>query len=361
MLLTDQNPHNRSIMASVLGIPNAGKSTLINYLIGMDLSIVTNREQTTRNRFHCVFTVDHTEIILVDTPGLHISNKEINRRMNEQAVEGTFGSDINLLLIDLTRKIAPQFETLAKSFAEHDLSRSWVIFTKCDRVKNYETLPLDNVIEKAKEVIPGIEKYFILSGQEGENVHLLTGALCDEAAPGPHRYQEGKISNKNERFFATEYVRQQTFELIKDEVPYEIAVVLEEFSELFTPVDKASFNYETDVKGKDGKVDFEDKDLQRKLKKAFYDDDKTIERKAVISCSILVNRPSQRAIVVGSKGSMIKEIGTRARKKIEEMTDAKVHLNLHVKVSPRWFKNNFVLEEIGLPRAKDSARVWRKK
>ena len=122
----------------------------------------------------------------------------------------------------------------------------------------------------------------------------------------------------------TEYIREQAFELLKDEVPYEVAVVIDEYKE---------------VKGKTDPESFE----------------------SHISASILVNRPSQRAIVIGSSGSMIKEIGIRSRKKIEVMTGGPVHLNLHVKVSPKWFKNNFVLEEIGLPRAHDSARVWRKK
>ena len=107
-------------------------------------------------------------------------------------------------------------------------------------------------------------------------------------------------------------------------MPYEVAVVIDEYKE---------------VKAKENPETFE----------------------SHISASILVNRPSQRAIVIGSSGSMIKEIGIRSRKKIEVMTGGPVHLNLHVKVSPKWFKNNFVLEEIGLPRAHDSARVWRKK
>ena len=104
MLLTNQHPHNKSVMVSVLGAPNVGKSSMINYLLGLDLSVVTKRPQTTRNKFHCVFTVDHTEIVLVDTPGLHKSSMEFNKRLNEQAREGSEGVDINLLLIDLTRE-----------------------------------------------------------------------------------------------------------------------------------------------------------------------------------------------------------------------------------------------------------------
>ena len=324
MLLENQHPENKSIVVSVLGAPNVGKSSLINYLLGMDLSIVTNKPQTTRNRFNCIFTVDRTEIILVDTPGLHRSSQELNKRINEQALEGTEGSDLNLLLVELTMPIMKQFAEYKENLGDFNLGKTWVVFTKSDRVENAEDLPLSEAIEKAKELIPTISKHFIISTKTGDNVHELTGALCDAAEFGPHLYPGGEVSNKNQRFFATEYIREQAFNLLKDEIPYEVAVVIDEYKDI--------------------------RDKEDKEKSASH-----------ISASILVNRPSQRAIVVGSKGSMIKEIGMRSRKKISAMTGGDVHLNLHVKVTPKWFKNNFVLEELGLPRAKNSARVWRKK
>ncbi|MEC7278027.1 MAG: GTPase Era [Bdellovibrionota bacterium] len=321
MLLTDQHPHNKSIMVSVLGAPNVGKSSMINYLMGMDLTVVTKKPQTTRNKFHCVFTVDRTEIVLVDTPGVHKSNMEFNKRLNEQAKEGTEGADINLLLIDLSREILPQVKDFIE-LMDMELGRTWVIFSKADRIEDATKLPLAEVFAKIQEVIPAADKFFVVSSKTGDNMHELTGAICDAALPGPHLYLDGSVSNKNERFFACEYIREQAFQLLKDEIPYEVAVLIDEF-----------------------------KDVSKK------DED----RQSHISASILVNRPSQRGIVVGSKGAMIKEIGTRSRHKIEAMTGGKVHLNLHVKVSPKWFKNNFVLEEIGLPRAVNSARVWRNK
>ncbi len=322
MLLTHQHPHNKSIVCSVLGVPNAGKSSLVNYFLGTDLSIVTPKPQTTRNKFHCVFQIDHTEVVLVDTPGIHASNKEFNKRLNQQAKEGMEGADLNLLLIDLTKKLSDQFLTFAKSVKEKELARTWVVFTKADLIPGPDELPLSMVMDKAKEILPCLEKYFVISNKTGHNVHLLTGEICDAALPGPHLYTGGEISNKNQRFFVTEYVREQVFHLLRDEIPYEVAVTIDEYTE------KKSEQF--------GMVSH-------------------------ISATILVNKPSQRGIVVGSKGSMIKEIGTRARAKIEAMTGGKVNLNLHVKVSPNWFKNNMVLEEVGLHRAVDSARVWRKR
>lgn len=109
MLIENQHPHNKSIMVAVLGAPNVGKSSLINTFLGTDLSVVTNKPQTTRNKFHCVLTIDRTEIVMVDTPGLHKSSQEFNKRLNEQAREGTEGADLNLLLIDISREILGQF------------------------------------------------------------------------------------------------------------------------------------------------------------------------------------------------------------------------------------------------------------
>jgi GTP-binding protein Era len=322
MLLEDQHPHNKAIMIAVLGKPNVGKSSFINHLLGFDLSIVSSKPQTTRNNFHCAFTIDRTEVVLVDTPGVHSHNQELNKRMNGQAQMGAEGVDINFLLIDLTSDIVTEFKDFLKNF-EHPLSRTWIIFTKSDLV-NREGLDLSKFVEAMKEFCPSIEKHFVISAKDGDNIHAVTGAIQDASQSGPHLYPDGDVSNKNERFFVTEYIREQAFRMLKEELPYEIAVIIDEY-----------------------------KDMKQR--------DPGSKTEAHISASILVNRPSQRAIVVGSGGSVIKEIGINARKKIEALVGGKVHLNLHVKVSPKWFTNNYVLDEIGLPRTQKSNRVWRKK
>jgi GTP-binding protein Era len=323
MLFENQHPLNKSIMIAVLGKPNAGKSSFINHLLGFDLSIVSSRPQTTRNHFHCAFTIDRTEVVLVDTPGVHATALELNKRMNGQAQMGAEGVDINFVLLDVTQDVVSDFKDFLKNF-EAPLERTWIIFTKGDLV-NQESLDLAKAFLSMKEQCPSLEKYFLISSKDGLNIHELTGAIQDAAKSAPHLYPGGDASNMNERFFATEYIREQAFRLLKEELPYEIAVIIDEYKDVFKK------------------------------------DDQEAPPEAHISASILVNRPSQRAIVVGSKGSVIKEIGVNARKKIEAMTGGKVHLNLHVKVSPKWMNNNFVLDEIGLPRTQKSARVWRKK
>lgn len=322
MLLEDQHPHNKAIMISVLGKPNVGKSSFINNLLGFDLTIVSSKPQTTRNHFHCAFTIDRTEVVLVDTPGVHSSAQELNKRINGQAIMGSEGVDINFVLCDLTTDVVAEFRDFLKNF-DSQLGKTWIIFTKADLV-DLEKINQGFLTEKLKELCPSIEKSFVVSSLDGHNIHLLLADIEKAAVNAPHLYPGGEVSNKNERFFATEYIREQAFRLLKEELPYEIAVVIDEYKDMRG-------------RGEDTKVE------------------------AHISASILVNRPSQRAIVVGRGGSVIKEIGINARKKIEAMIGGQVHLNLHVKVSPKWFNNNWVLDEIGLPRTQNSHRVWRKK
>ena len=313
-----------SIRVAVLGSPNVGKSSLINYLLGTDLSPVCHRPQMTRNTYHCIFTVDHNEIILIDTPGLHKSNQEFHKRLNQQAVDGALGADIDLILIDLTRDIVGQFSDI-RELHQEKFNKSWVIFTKSDKISSIDNSLLDRVVSVAKETLPEIDgTYFTVSSQTGDSLHKLIGAICDEATERPHFYND-EISNKSERFFVSEYIREQIFILLKEEVPYECAVIVEEFQDL------RERNFQT-----------------RPL----------VGR---ISATILVNRPSQRSIVIGSGGQMVKEIGIRSRKKIESMLGGQIHLKLHVKISQRWFKNNRILEQLDLPRAENSNRVWRQR
>ena len=145
--------------------------------------------------------------------------------MNGQAHFGAEGTDLNLLLLDATKDVLGECKNFIKSF-DKELSRTWIVFTKSDRVENLETKDFGKYFESIKELIPTVEKYFVISAKEGENVHALTGELCDAALPGPHLYPDGSVSNKNERFFASEYIREQAFNCLKDELPYELAVVL---------------------------------------------------------------------------------------------------------------------------------------
>jgi len=302
----------------------------------MDFTIVSPLPQTTRNHFQCVMTIDKTEIIFIDTPGFHKSNKELNIRMNQESDFATEGAELVLFLVDSAHRNF--IEEIKESI---ELWQGWnkpiphyIVFTKTDLVT---ATKLQDKMAMFKELIAQDEKiikknqmkFFAVSVKEEENLHLLTGALLDAAESGPHLFPQGELSNKNTKFFVSEYIREQVYYLLKEELPYEVAVIIEEFLEPRVRGQLSEGNAKNIV--------------------------------AKITASILVNRPSQRSIVVGAKGAMIKEIGTRARKKIETLLGGQVFLNLHVKISPNWNKNNFILEEIGLPRAKNSHRVWRQK
>jgi GTP-binding protein Era len=170
MLFENQHPHNKAIMIAVLGKPNVGKSSFINHLLGFDLTIVSSKPQTTRNQFHCAFTIDRTEVVLVDTPGVHSTSQELNKRMNGQAQMGAEGVDLNFVLIDLTTDVVTEFKEFLKNF-DAPLSRTWVIFTKADLV-NKDQLNLAPSLVKMQELCPSIEKHFIISSKDGHNIQV---------------------------------------------------------------------------------------------------------------------------------------------------------------------------------------------
>lgn len=320
MLITHQHPHNKSLTIAVIGKPNVGKSTFINKVMGQDYSIVTHKPQTTRNHFQLIAVRDKTEFIFIDTPGIHKSNQEINLRINQQAKEGADGADINLLLVDISKPIFNQIETI-KSELPESLGETWILFTKTDLVEGGEELPFSEVFEKIQSFLPSSKAYFKISAKEGRGIEELLEKLDERAPNSPHLYPGGDLSNKNERFFVSEYIREQLFFRLNEELPYETAVLVDSFYD--------------------------------------YRDNEESKLAAKIAATILVNRPGQRAIVIGKGGENIKMIGIEARKKIEELVGGKVVLNLHVKVSPKWFKKNLILEDLGLPRATMSHRVWR--
>jgi GTP-binding protein Era len=327
MLITDQHPLNKSISVALVGHPNVGKSTLINTLLGMDLSIVSAKPQTTRNQFQCVTQVDHTEIIFHDTPGLHKSMQEMNLRMNHEAYLAQEGSEVVWLLCDGSRgkDFVIQQALELKDMLTQVNQEIWLIITKMD-LWNEKRIPAEKefsgVVQNLQTQYPNITKSYLISAQEERGTSELLHDISVKAPSAPHHYPDGSMSNKNVRFFVSEFIREQVFELLQEELPYEIAVTIESFEDL-DPAASTS-----------GIV-------------------------AKISAVIHVNRMGQRAIVVGQGGLMIRDIGMRARQKIENLLGGKVMLKLHAKVSEKWFKNHMMLEELGLSRAPTSIRSWR--
>ena len=289
----------RSGFVSVVGRPNVGKSTLINRIVGQKVAIVTPKPQTTRNRILAVANTERAQIVFFDTPGIHKPKHEMNRLMVESAVSSLKRVELVALMVDITQPLAGADEYLL------DLVRSvevpvFLVINKMDRVPKSRALPLIDEYRQRytfAEIIP-------VSALTGDNVPSLVRQLEDYLPEAPPLFPEDTLTNLPERFFVSEIIREKIMLHIREEVPYATAVRIDSW--------------------KDGA------ELVR------------------IEASILVERESQKGILVGSKGSMLKKIGTAARREIEAFLNAHIYLGLHVKVREHWRENPRLLAELGM-------------
>jgi GTPase len=276
---------------AILGRPNVGKSTLLNRIVGEKLAIVTPKPQTTRNRITGVYNGGRGQIVFVDTPGVHGAKKELNRFMVNEALGVIPDIDAALLLIDpTTDRPGDAEEAILRGLAE---ARRPVILgiNKADTVKEKGyLLPLLERWSERKD----LRALVPLSAKRGTNVDRLVNELFKVLPEGPPLYGEDTLTDRTERFLAAELIREQLFLSLKQEVPYAVAVVVEGW------------------------------------------DERQAQGDVVISASIVVERESQRAIVLGKKGTMIRDVGTRARAAISDLIQRPAHLKLHVEVHPDW-------------------------
>lgn len=307
----------KSGFVALVGRPNAGKSTLLNHLVGQKLAIVSDKPQTTRNRIVGVKNVkagqqangptgqqDAGQIVFLDTPGIHKPLHRLNVRMVDAAVD-TFGqADLIAVVIDASEASGGGDRFLLDLVARSKTPRVLVL-NKVDLVKKQDLLP--RLLEFEKE---GFEEMVPVSAKTGENVDRLEQVLLSRLPEGEPIYPDDYLTDQPERFFVAELVREQVLQQTHDELPFSTAVVVDKFEE-------------ADAKG-----------LMR-----FY-------------CTILVDRESQKPILVGKAGSMIKAIGTAARKELETFFDARVFLDLHVKVREGWREDERLLDSLGLPSKK---------
>jgi GTPase len=308
---------------ALVGRPNAGKSTLLNHLVGQKLAIVSDKPQTTRNRIVGVKNLFETsgpptsaeatvgkqdlktlngQIVFLDTPGIHKPLHRLNVRMVDTAID-TFGEvDLIAVVIDASEASGGGDRFLLDLVARSKTPRILVL-NKVDLVHKQNLLP--RLLEFEKE---GFEELVPISAKTGENVDRLEQVMVARLPEGDPIYPEDYLTDQPERFFVAELVREQVLQQTHDELPFSTAVVVDKFEE-------------ADAKG-----------LMR-----FY-------------CTILVDRDSQKPIIVGKAGSMIKSIGTAARKELERFFDARVFLDLHVKVREGWREDERMLDSLGLPK-----------
>jgi GTPase len=295
---------------AILGRPNVGKSTLLNRIVGEKLAIVTPKPQTTRNRITGVYNNERGQIVFVDTPGVHGAKKGLNRFMVEEAMGVIPDVDAALLVIDAD--IATNVSTgrggggdpeqaILRELAE--AHRPVVLaVNKIDTLKA-KTLLLPALERWNKN--PALRAIVPVSATKGTNVERLIGELWPLLPAGAPLYGPEMLTDRSERFLAAELIREQLFLGLRQEIPYAVAVVIDEWQE------------------REAKGD------------------------VVISATIIVEREGQRAIILGHKGEMIREIGTRARGGISDLLQRPAHLKLHIKVHPDWTTSADALARYG--------------
>jgi GTP-binding protein Era len=332
----------RSGFVSIIGRPNAGKSTLLNALLGQKLAIVTHKPQTTRTRIHGVLEVPlkkrtadapghpAAQVVLVDTPGVHKPETQLDRRMMQEVQDALESRDVVLFLVDVTHRLAktetpqaPDTATpkitgrMAMSAAEDDFALSLIkrldcpvilVLNKIDAIRKQELLPLIShwsAQHTFADVVP-------ISARKKEGLDLLLDKIVAVLPEGQRYFPRNQLTDQPERFLVAELIREKILLLTGEEVPYATAVVIEKFEE------PASLK-----KMKDGRLPI-----------------------TKIAAAIYCERTGQKAILIGKQGAMLKQIGTAARKEIETLLGTRVFLELFVKVQEEWRSSRGFIEEL---------------
>ena len=285
---------------AIVGAPNAGKSTLLNRLTGAKLSIVSPKAQTTRFRVLGIFIRDESQVLLVDTPGIFRPKRKLDRAMVAAAWSGAADADLALLLVDAKAGATTAVRAIAANLATGG-RRCWLVFNKTDLVPAQSLLPL---IAALTAIAPFEETYMVSAGN-GDGVNELATALAKAVPEGPFLYPEDDLTDLPDRLLAAETVREQIFMQTHDEIPYAATVETESFKER-----------------PDGSVRIE--------------------------VTIYVARSGHKAIMIGEKGSKIRDIGARARRDLTGLLERPVHLFLNVKERAGWDEENARLRAIGL-------------
>lgn len=291
-------PKFRSGYVSILGLPNAGKSTLLNALIGSKVAIVSEKPQTTRASIQGVLNTGAAQVIFMDTPGIHESNTLINRRMMETVRDALSDRDVLLYLGDAAAGFGEK-EAQALDMLKRVSSPVLLVLTKIDRIQDKRLLlPLIEQYKSARE----FDEYIPVSSVTGQGLDRVRDEIVKRLPEGPAYFPPDYLTDQPERFLAAELIREQVLRETRQEVPHAVAVLVDQWSET------------------------------AKLTR--------------IGATIYVERPGQKAIVIGAKGATLKKIGILARHQIEAIFARKIFLELFVKVQKNWRENPEFLRAI---------------
>ncbi|MDZ7672102.1 MAG: GTPase Era [Halanaerobiales bacterium] len=288
----------KSGFATIIGRPNVGKSTLVNYLIGEKISITSPRPQTTRNSIKAIFTNEEGQIIFVDTPGIYKTKNDLDKYMVNEAYKSLDGIDLIIFMVDATERIGKE-DKMIYSQIKNSSNPHVIVLNKIDRIKKKKILQVIKEYEKEfnEDIIP-------ISSKMGSNIDSLLDNIFKLLPEGPQYYPADMITDQIEQFIVAEMIREKTFYLLREEVPFGIAVVIEEMKEREDEV-------------------------------------------MYIRANIYVEKKSHKGIIIGKNGSMLKKIGTRARKDIEKLLQQKVYLDLWIKIEKDWRDNEALLRRMG--------------
>ena len=287
----------RAGFVAIIGRPNAGKSTLLNRYVGQKVAIVTSKPQTTRNRIQGIVTRPEGQIVFIDTPGLHEAHTVLNRQMMREVAAALEGIDVLLMMVDASAT-QPHADQLLLDKAKRFEGKAILALNKTDRVPKPKLLPLLEAFSKAfpfAALVP-------ISALKGNGCEELLAEILKQLPEGVRFFPEDQVTDQPERFLASEIVREKAIQLTYHEVPHALRVMIDKFEE--TP-----------------------KILR-------------------IEATLNVERDSQKKILIGKKGEMLKKVGTEARKELETLLGAKIYLGLFVKVAPGWRDNPQQVREL---------------
>lgn len=293
-----QNNFHSGFVA-LMGEPNVGKSTLMNRILGSEIAIISPKSQTTRNKIQGIYTTDQEQIVFVDTPGIHQPKNSLDKYMDTAAFSALQDVDVVLLMVNADTKIDVNVQDIIKRL--QTISQPlFLVINKIDLVHPDSLLPLIeqyNNLLKFQEVVP-------ISATQGNNVAELLKTLIKYLPQGPQYYPQEQLSDHPEYFVVAEIIREKILELTQQEVPHSVAVVVEQMNQ-------------------------------------------RINGKLQIEATIYAERASQKKILIGQKGTMIKNIGIRSREKIERLLGEKINLQLWIKVQKNWRNDPLFLQRVG--------------
>lgn len=294
-----ENNKFKSGFITIIGRPNVGKSTLLNRFVGQKVAIMSDKAQTTRNRIQGVVTDEESQIVFIDTPGIHKPKHALGDFMLNAAYSALKGVDGILVVVNASEKIGPGDRLVIERVKQANIP-VFLVINKIDLVTPDELLPIIDTYRQEHD----FDEIFPISATEGNNVDALVKGIKEIIPEGPQYYPADQVMDHPEYFIVAEFIREKILELTREEIPHSVAVQVESMK-----------------RNEDDKIE--------------------------IQAAIIVERSSQKGIIIGAQGSMIKKIGQRARRDIEILLGDKVYLDLWVKVQKNWRDRRTQLNDFG--------------